>query len=68
MITQPNDPIYGNEAFNGLSKREYFAAMAMQGSASKAMNYEELRNMANDSVWAADCLIHALNQPNNTEK
>lgn len=47
---------------SGLTKREYFAAMAMQGSATKAMDYNDLINMANDAVFVADCLINALNK------
>lgn len=43
----------------GLTKREYFAAMAMQGMLNKFMY---LDNAAEMSVNAADALIKALNE------
>ena len=56
-----NAPVY----FGGLTKREYFAAMAMQGILSDrdnqgyTWNYEA---MAADAVKMADQLIKQLNQ------
>jgi hypothetical protein len=49
----------------GLTKREYFAAMAMQGyiSCGKA-NVMSCESLAIYSVQAADALIAALNKPN----
>jgi hypothetical protein len=53
----------GIEAHNPpLTKREYFAAMALQGilvNNSKSYTSERL---ANDAVDAADALINALNE------
>ena len=55
----------GSEIVNmGLTKREYFAAMAMQGmcahsSLTKILAYE---NIAEWSVKQADALIEALNK------
>ena len=55
----------GSEIVNmGLTKREYFAAMAMQGmcansSFTKCATYED---MAEWSVKQADALIEALNK------
>jgi hypothetical protein len=56
-------PEFVNKSFSGLTKREWFAAMAMQGAATKAMNFNDLNNMAIDAVHAADCLIEELNKP-----
>lgn len=49
------------ENFPGLSKREYFAAMAMQGIISRVGVYDNKENAA-AAVEAADELIKALNQ------
>lgn len=47
---------------HGLTKREYFAAMAMQGlAAQKYWAYPE--SLAHCSTEAADSLINALNKP-----
>lgn len=43
MKNEPAFPVSERRAaFEGLSKRELFAAMAMQGILSEAWNYEEL--------------------------
>ena len=48
--------------FNGLAKREYFAAMAMQGM-SKDCNSQMLIDIAcKRAVIIADALINALNK------
>lgn len=62
-------PIY-SDAFGlaiqekGLSKREYFAAMAMQGMCanSSLAKYWTHENIAEWSVQQADALIEALNK------
>lgn len=79
MKTNPNEPLncnngngYYNDEFNhthagiGLTKREYFAAMAMQGL--QASNFEnggqvpyDIFTIAKIAVEQADCLIKALN-------
>lgn len=43
----------------GLTKREYFAAMAMQGIIGK-INVHEYKNMAEYAVNAADALLAKL--------
>jgi len=51
--------------FNGLTKREYFAAMAMQGLLSCNAKYggkEDYIKLTQDSVRYADLLINALNR------
>jgi lactate dehydrogenase-like 2-hydroxyacid dehydrogenase len=57
-VTDPNSPVT-----HGLNKREYFAAMAMQGylvnNAKTAIKDEEI---ARWSVEAADALIAELNK------
>ena len=69
-MTNANDPINSIPDLNnhpsswyGLTKREYFAAMAMQGMLSSENNtlfgYETI---ATHSVKHADALINALNK------
>ncbi len=76
MKTQPNDPIAyvdelqaieGSEDYNrflnyGLTKREYFAAMAMQGLISNSLSGRGPNGCAQDSVRFADALIEELNK------
>ena len=48
----------------GLTKREYFAAMAMQGIlASPNSHFNTANGIAGQSVRMADILIDCLNQP-----
>jgi len=54
----------------GLTKREYFAAMAMQGIISTTnMGFNHLKDgrIAKEAVILADALINALNQNNDTQ-
>lgn len=65
IVETINDP-YGNPAMGcvsgGLTKREYFAAMAMQGILANTENsYRSLKSIANSSVEIANELIKALN-------
>jgi len=59
----PNENAYPNEqgAF-GLTKRELFAAMAMQGLLSNPELSAEFEAYASDSVKFADALIDGLNK------
>lgn len=43
-----------------LTKREYFATMAMQGMLADSTNRKHFERMAGDAVLAADRLIAAL--------
>lgn len=54
----------GNESmqFVGLTKREYFAGLAMQGIASSDLTYEDI---AHDAVKMADALLVELDKPKN---
>jgi hypothetical protein len=47
---------------SGLSKREYFAAMAMQGLLASKKALESPESIAIDAVHAADALILNLNK------
>ena len=47
--------------FKGLTKREYFAAMAMQGLCSSEVK-DKVEVFAQASVRLADALINALNE------
>lgn len=76
MKTEPNDQATPSTEFgdslsgivaiqnhSGLTKREYFAAMAMQGlSANHQLNSNDFENIADMSVNQADALIEALNK------
>ncbi len=52
--------IIQRESF-GLTKREYFAAMAMQSILTYSKNH--ISRIASDSIAAADALINELNKP-----
>jgi hypothetical protein len=57
----PKAGLPGNQLIQGLTKREYFAAMAMQGYITNAgYSIDEDARLA---VQAADALIKALNEP-----
>lgn len=74
-MTQPNDPAFSKAAFyhpeggidgpqEGLTKREYFAAMAMQGMLANSAegNTEwDYNTIAKHSCIAADALVEQLN-------
>lgn len=80
MVTEPNEPInavveenYNHEQgrgylearYNGLTKREYFAAMAMQGLCvvgGNDFNGAHNQRIAEIAVNQADWLINALNK------
>lgn len=77
MKTEPNDLIHSfpdgpdsDSNWEGLTKREYFAASSIQGilswSAGADIRWEEV---AESAVFAADALIIALNKgkTNDTE-
>lgn len=59
--TRPNERVF-TQGFEGLTKREYFAAMALQGLASLANHPNAKALMA---IKAADALIEELNRPQN---
>ena len=44
----------------GLTKREYFAGLAMQGLASSAAEYSRFYEMAKDALAMADALLVEL--------
>lgn len=62
---QESESYYGN--MNGLTKREYFAVMALQGILAGVSGVEALAsvhssNWVTGAVEAADALIEALNK------
>lgn len=63
---KPAMPIKIKSAFNycsvylGLTKREYFAAMAMQGLLAQNSYYNSFDLLASDSVKQADALLKEL--------
>jgi hypothetical protein len=71
--TDGNEPAFATQNFyqSGLSKKEYFAAMAMQSLLTRVPNREggetdlgilESRRICMESVIMADALIEALNK------
>ena len=67
MKTNKNDSVYpcgyknANANQMGLSKREYFAVMAMQGLLAGADFNMQLNELVLQSLSCADALIKALN-------
>lgn len=59
MTTNPNSDAFASETQKGLSKREYFAGLAMQSLASYPDNTPQ--NAAYWAVVFADNLIKELN-------
>jgi hypothetical protein len=57
--THPNK-LPGHFSKDGLTKREYFAAMAMMGILANSTNSGRISHSALDSVEAADALLAAL--------
>lgn len=71
METKANESIkpieYNNNYIStGLTKREYFAAMAMQGLLANDSGL--ITSKARDAVKAADALIEELNKTKQNEK
>lgn len=66
-MTHKDNPAFatGGESWNqlGLTTREYFAAMAMQGLLATVQISQYMpERIASDSVMMADALIKALNE------
>jgi hypothetical protein len=66
METKPNESIntieYNNNYIStGLTKREYFAAMALQGMLAKYGSDYQVQT-AKEAVYFADALIEELNK------
>jgi hypothetical protein len=64
-MTNCDDSIHPEGANNlqpGLTKREYFAAMTMQGLLVQNYPTSRVAPLADDAVLAADALIVALNK------
>lgn len=62
VITELDQDPYLVRGQVGLTKRELFAAMAMQGLLSQG-GYDKWDYVATDAVNVADALIAALNKP-----
>jgi hypothetical protein len=60
MNDNKNEPAYPTESYYGLSKRELFAAMAMQGFISNSNAMGTYEDFARDSVEIAEALIKEL--------
>lgn len=61
---ETNIPGYMREVpHHGLNKREYFAALAMQGMLSDSSYFGSHDECASEAVELADALIKELNKP-----
>jgi hypothetical protein len=73
-MTRPNDAAFARASFHhdnfgrpdnaqtGLTKREYFAVMAMQGLITTEVHNDSRINLAKESIKLADALIEELNK------
>ena len=80
METKSNEPAFSKPAFyhpdgaidlpnNGLTKREYFAAMAMQGIIANKDGLDiKIERIVESAVDTADALINELNKTKTNEK
>ena len=62
--TKANEPAYPNKfvpTLYGLTKREYFAAMALQGMLAKYGSDYQVNN-AKEAIYWADALIEELSK------
>lgn len=72
LLKNPDRPIgtlvfddeYNKYVHMGLTKREYFAALAMQGILSNNNCDGKMERIANESVEMADYLLAELDKPN----
>ena len=70
-MTNPNDSATGfawsqeQQGTSGLTIREYFAAMAMQGLLANGKWTHYSRQLAEDAVIHANALVEALNNTDN---
>lgn len=62
LIHSFNDTSEGQGFFRGLKKREYFAAMAMQGILASNRTQKTETSLSKLAVYYADELIKALNE------
>jgi hypothetical protein len=69
-MTNGNEPAFGHGFSNeygdhevpGLTKREYFAAMAMQGMLANPEIEDSFKTISSSAVDVADYIIEALNK------
>lgn len=63
-MTNPNDPAFPRDSQNNpcLTKREFFAALAMQGFIARARDSETWRGVAESAIGLADALIAELSK------
>lgn len=59
-MTDPNDNAFPDERFSGLTKREYFAAMALQGLLSNPQLDKTIAEICSLAVQTSDSLIRTL--------
>lgn len=59
-LHRDNDPKEHRISVNGLTKREYFAAMAMQGILAASLGVISAESLAKAAVGSADALLKAL--------
>mgnify|MGYP000678153413 CR=1 FL=1 len=59
-INNSEESAFPNKWGNGLTRREYFAAMAMQGLMANSSRASIFKNLALDATRAADALLEEL--------
>tara|TARA_R110002126_G_scaffold70280_5_gene177027 strand:- start:920 stop:1129 length:210 start_codon:yes stop_codon:yes gene_type:complete len=57
-------PHFEDDELQGLTKREHFAGLAMQGIMANDQQYLTWSDLAKDSVAVADALLKQLEQDN----
>ena len=62
-MNNSNTPAMWHVQDSGLTKREYFAAMAMQGLCAEN-TYQDSESLAKKAVGCADALLNELEQTN----
>lgn len=80
MATNPSDDAFSSETAKGLTKREYFAAMALQGILANPLFFKETKDLklrnencddighaATMAVFHADALIKDLDENESIE-
>jgi hypothetical protein len=72
METKANEPAYPNKqvpSWKGLTKREYFAAMALQGIIANKDGLDiKIERIVESAVDTADALIEELSKTKTNEK
>lgn len=62
-MCDPNEVVvYSGSGVSGLSKREWFAGMALQGLVANSKGTPKIDDLVGDAAYTADALISELNK------